>query len=116
MKEEAFRFPRRGAVYEGDGGRALVLTDIRGCREVVRHRTEGMLVPVRDGAGLAAAISTLVDDAQLRERLGGAARARALVRFDERRVKEIVVANYHRVLASKGRAIAPEEKVVSSPR
>ena len=106
----------RAAIEAAAMGRALVLTDIRGCREVVRHHMEGMLVPVRDGAGLAAAISTLVDDARLRERLGGAARARALVRFDERRVKEIVVAHYRRLLASKGRAIAPEEKVASSPR
>lgn len=96
----------RSAIEAAAMGRALVLTDIRGCREVARHEVEGVLVPVRDGEALAAAITDLVDDPGLRQRLGAAARARALNTFDEQRVKEIVVASYRRLLASKGYALA----------
>ena len=43
-------------------GRPLVLTDIRGCREVARDGVEGLLVPPRQPARLAGAITALLDD------------------------------------------------------
>lgn len=100
----------RSAIEAAAMERALVLTDIRGCREVIRHQVEGILVPVRDGAGLAAAITSLVGDDPLRGRLGRAARARALERFDEHRVTESVLAHYRRVLAAKGYAGGPPQQ------
>jgi len=103
----------RSAIEAAAMERALVLTDIRGCREVVRHDVEGILVPARDGAALEAAITSLVRDGRLRERLGRAARVRALERFDERRVTETVLVNYRRVLASKGFAPIFGEQVRS---
>ena len=44
----------------------------------------------------------LIEDQELRNRLGRAARVRALQRFDEQRVTDIVVAEYRRLLARKG--------------
>jgi len=64
----------------------LVTTDVPGCREVVSHEQDGLLVPVKDGAALARAIARLQDEPALRERLGQAARAKALAEFDERMV------------------------------
>ena len=64
----------------------LVTTDVPGCREVVSHEQDGLLVPVKDGAALARAIARLQDDPALRLRLGTAARAKALAEFDERMV------------------------------
>lgn len=64
----------------------LVTTDVPGCREVVSHEQDGLLVPVKDGAALARAIARLQDEPALRERLGNAARAKALAEFDERMV------------------------------
>jgi glycosyltransferase involved in cell wall biosynthesis len=58
-------------------GRAIVTTDVPGCREVVTHRENGLLVPARDSAALAAAITTLVRDPALRRRMGRAGRVRA---------------------------------------
>lgn len=43
-------------------GRPLVVTDISGCREVVRPGQNGILVPVRNHDALANAIRTLLED------------------------------------------------------
>jgi glycosyltransferase involved in cell wall biosynthesis len=62
----------------------LVTTDVPGCREVVSSEIDGLVVPVRDAAALAHAIARLQDVPALGRRLGEAARAKALARFDER--------------------------------
>jgi glycosyltransferase involved in cell wall biosynthesis/ribosomal protein S18 acetylase RimI-like enzyme len=87
----------RSAIEAAAMGKALVLTDIRGCREVARHDREALLVPPRDPGALAAAISRLAADPALRERLAAAARRRALDRFSEQDVAERVVAHYRRL-------------------
>lgn len=94
-------FPR-SAIEAAAMGRPLVLTDIRGCREVVRDGVEGFLVPARDPAGLTDAISRLLREPKGRRRLGEAARARAVERFDERRVADIVTGAYRSLLDRKG--------------
>ena len=45
----------------------------------------GLLVPPGDEAGIAAAITKLLGDDELRKRLGDAARVRAHERFDARK-------------------------------
>ncbi|MFN0161688.1 MAG: glycosyltransferase family 4 protein [Burkholderiales bacterium] len=69
-------------------GLPVVATDIRGSREEVVHDETGLLVPVRDARALAAAWNTLLADAERRERMGKAGRARALSQFDERAIVE----------------------------
>jgi glycosyltransferase involved in cell wall biosynthesis len=79
----------------------LVLTDIRGCREVARDGIEGLLVPPRNAGALARAVLAVVDDVGLRARMGTAARVRALDLFDEGRVAATVVARTDELLTSK---------------
>jgi glycosyltransferase involved in cell wall biosynthesis len=81
----------RSAIEAAASGLPSVLTDIRGCREVVRDGIEGRLVPPKAPARLAAAIIELVQDRDARERMGKAARTRAEQTFDERRVVSTVV-------------------------
>ena len=57
--------------------RAIVTTDTPGCRDVVRAGENGLLVPPRDVGSLAGAIRELLEDPQLRQRMGRAGRARA---------------------------------------
>jgi glycosyltransferase involved in cell wall biosynthesis len=83
--------------------RPMVLTDIRGCREIGRDGEHLLLVPPRDPASLGAAIDRLLGDAALRERLGAAAAARARAEFDQRRVAQVSLDTYARVL-SRGRS------------
>jgi glycosyltransferase involved in cell wall biosynthesis/ribosomal protein S18 acetylase RimI-like enzyme len=109
----------RSAIEAAAMARPLVLTDIRGCREVARHDQEALLVQPRDPGALATAILRLAADPALRSRLGGAAHRRAKERFSEAAVAERVVAAYRRLLGPpKGSAPAPEaapELVVVRP-
>ncbi|MBY0254623.1 MAG: glycosyltransferase, partial [Methylobacterium organophilum] len=57
-------------------GRALVASDVPGCRSLVRDGVEGLLVPPDDAPALAAALARLSGDAGLVAGLGAAARAR----------------------------------------
>lgn len=60
---------------------------------------DGLLVPVRDGEGLAWAIARLQDEPGLHVRLAEAGRLRALERFDERIVIEETLDGYSEVTA-----------------
>jgi glycosyltransferase involved in cell wall biosynthesis/ribosomal protein S18 acetylase RimI-like enzyme len=104
----------RSAIEAAAMGRPLVLTDIRGCREVARHDREALLVPPRDPQALAAAILRLADDPALRQRLAAAARARALERFSEAAVADRVVGHYRALLGPR-RAPVPDSPVVVRP-
>jgi len=74
----------KGLIEAGACALPLVTTDVPGCREVVEDGVNGLLVPVKDAAALAAALARLQDDPDLCARLGHAARAKALAEFDER--------------------------------
>lgn len=78
-----------------------IVTDIRGCREVVEHGRNGLLVPVKDAAALAQALLTLLNDTALSSQLRQNCRTMALENFDERRVFEMVVGEYGRLLSDK---------------
>ena len=56
-------------------GLAVVATRVSGHEDVVDHGTTGLLVPANDAAALACAMQTLLDDSELRLRMGRAARA-----------------------------------------
>lgn len=83
-------------------GVAMVLSDIRGCREVGAHQKQLLLVPPGDPDALTAAISRLLDDARLRSTLGDAARARAVAHFDQRAVADVSLETYRAVARRKG--------------
>jgi glycosyltransferase involved in cell wall biosynthesis len=81
-------------------GRAIVLTDIRGCREIGTDSTEVLFVPPSDDESLAATLRMLIQNASLRERLGSAARDRALQAFDQRAVAAQSLGTYSEVLSA----------------
>lgn len=67
-------------------GLPIVTTDAPGCREVVSDGDNGLLVPLRDAAALAAALQRLIADAGLRARMGARSRERALAEFSQEQV------------------------------
>jgi len=75
-------------------GRAVVTTDVPGCRDAIEPNVTGLLVPVRDAAALAEAIARLAQDAALRQAMGTAGRALAEREFDINQVARIHVALY----------------------
>ena len=81
-------------------GRPLVTTDTAGCREIVRHGENGLLVPPRDAAALAAAIGELLDDPERRARMGAAGRARAEAEYGSDYVIQQTLAVYDTLRAA----------------
>lgn len=67
-------------------GKAIVTTDVPGCRDAVANGHIGVLAPVRDAAGLAWALKVLINDPERRRILGGLAAAHARDNFSEDRV------------------------------
>jgi glycosyltransferase involved in cell wall biosynthesis len=67
-------------------GRAIVATDVPGCREVVKQGLNGLLVPPQDAPALADALYQLLTDAQLRGRMGAAGRQMILDKFTSARI------------------------------
>jgi glycosyltransferase involved in cell wall biosynthesis len=63
-------------------GLPVVSTPVSGIPELVRHQTNGLLVPPDDPAALADALQRLAADPKLRRRLGAAGRASVAERFD----------------------------------
>lgn len=58
-------------------GRAVVTTDVPGCRDAITPGETGLLVPVKDSVALADAIQKLIEDSELRKRMGRAGRGLA---------------------------------------
>lgn len=56
-------------------GRPVVTTDAIGCRDIVRHGENGLLVQPRDANALSDAIESLIEDQQSRHRMGMKGRA-----------------------------------------
>jgi glycosyltransferase involved in cell wall biosynthesis len=75
-------------------GRPIVTTDVPGCREVVHHEKNGLLVPVRDAQALAVALERMIREPALRERLGACGRQRAEREFSTSVVNDRIIATY----------------------
>jgi len=70
-------------------GRAIVATDVPGCREVVRDGENGFLVPLRSTVELADAIQKLIGNKELRKKMGACGRKIAVNEFSiEKVIKE----------------------------
>lgn len=81
-------------------GLPVVATDVPGCREAVVQGETGFLVPPRGVDGLAMAIQQLIEDSELRRRMGQAGRVRAVKCFAVERVVEQYLELYAELLES----------------
>lgn len=69
-------------------GRAVITTDVPGCRDAIENGVTGVLVPPRDAEALATAIGDLLLDRAKCKAMGKAGRERAQKVFDVRTVVE----------------------------
>jgi glycosyltransferase involved in cell wall biosynthesis len=83
-------------------GLPVVGSHVGGVPELVVEGETGLLVEAGDPQSLAAALDTLVEDAELRRRMGDAGRERARERFDLERFWEAHRELYSRELAKRG--------------
>ena len=72
----------------------LVATDVPGCREIVRHDDNGLLVPPRDSEALAEAIERLIGNPGSRQQMGARGRTRAEQEFGLSKVIQQTLALY----------------------
>jgi glycosyltransferase involved in cell wall biosynthesis len=87
--------------------RAIVTTDVPGCRDVVHDGDNGLLVPRGDSVALAAALRRLLQEPDTRRRMGAAGRQRAEAEFASSRITEESLAVYRRAMAAADRTIHP---------
>jgi glycosyltransferase involved in cell wall biosynthesis len=80
-------------------GKAIVASRLDQIGEVLTDDVTGVLVPPRDAAGLAAAMSALVDDPARRARLGTAVRADAVANHTWREHTRRIVEKLHSMYA-----------------
>jgi glycosyltransferase involved in cell wall biosynthesis len=85
-------------------GRAVVTTDVPGCRDAIDPNVTGLLVPSHDATALADAIALLANDAALRQSMGAAGRALAEREFDIDDVSRKHVALYRELQMKTGPA------------
>lgn len=67
-------------------GRAVVTTDVAGCRDAIEPNVTGLLCKVKDARSLAEQIEKLVANEELRQSMGRAGRVLAEKEFDIKRV------------------------------
>jgi glycosyltransferase involved in cell wall biosynthesis len=85
----------------------VVASDVGGLGELVVDGETGLLVPSGDPAALAEALGRLLDDRELRQKLGAAGRARAEASFDLAEFRRAHVELYHRQLRLAGAVAEP---------
>ena len=91
-------------------GRAIVASDVPGCREIARGGDNALLVPLRDGPALAEAIAQLLSDGELRRRMGARGREIVDAEFSLTGVVEQTLALYRSLLQSAGGYTLPSNK------
>jgi glycosyltransferase involved in cell wall biosynthesis len=82
-------------------GRAMIASDVPGCREVVIHQRTGVLIPVDDPRALADAMERLAGAPELRVQYGTAARNLAVERFAADIIGRQTVELYRRLLVER---------------
>lgn len=85
-------------------GRAMIASDVPGCREIVVHDRTGLLVPVDDAGALAAAMERLAGAPDLRARYAAAARELVVEKFAAPIIGRQTVQLYRRLLATQSRS------------
>jgi len=95
-------------------GLPVVATDVPGCREAVVHGKTGFLVSPRDIEGLVRAIQRLIEDPELRWRMGRAGRERAVESFAVERIVEQYIELYSELLDRKMSLLTPNRAALST--
>jgi glycosyltransferase involved in cell wall biosynthesis len=80
-------------------GLPIVASDIPGCRAIIQHEENGLLVPPGDAGALARALQRLISDSDLRGRMGQIGRQIVLNKFALDLINQSTFDVYQDVLA-----------------
>ena len=81
-------------------GRPIVTTNEPGCREIVRHDVNGLLVPAKDVKSLADSIEKLLYSPELRKKMGRNGREMVISNFSLDQVVHDTLSLYERLLST----------------
>lgn len=90
--------------------RAIITTDVPGCREVAADGSTSLLVPPRDATSLANAIKRLLDDPHLRHVTARAGRERFLAEFTSEKVVAETIEVYLDLMTEGGQGRADRRR------
>ncbi|MEE9303035.1 MAG: glycosyltransferase family 4 protein [Thiotrichaceae bacterium] len=79
-------------------GRAVITTDMPGCREIVHHGENGLLIAPKDTQAIVDAIITLIDNPQMRQEMGVSGRRMIEQGFTEEQVVSETLSVYESLL------------------
>jgi glycosyltransferase involved in cell wall biosynthesis len=88
-------------------GRAIVTTDVPGCREIVRQGVNGFIVPPKNVPLLASAMEHLLNDSAIRRQMAARSREIAVDEFSEGAVVRQTLALYSELLNPRPLSIEP---------
>ncbi len=83
-------------------GKPIIASNIEGYASVLNHGIEGLLVPPKNTKKLAGALSTLINDKKLRQKMGAKGRLKA-IEYDWEHITEQVLNIYHKTLKESPR-------------
>lgn len=78
--------------------RPIVTYDVPGCREVVQHNKNGLLVPFQGIERFAEAVQQLIPDREMRQRMGKAGREMVLKNFSQEMIANQTLEVYRELL------------------
>jgi glycosyltransferase involved in cell wall biosynthesis len=82
-------------------GRAIVTSDVPGCRDIVRHNVNGLLVPAKTVRELATAIRYLLDNDDVRRQMGATGREIVLREFSQEIVVNKTMSLYNELVGTE---------------
>ena len=86
-------------IEAGAAQRAVVTTNVPGCRESIENGSNGLLVEPRDPVALAAALITLIDNEEMRTAMAAEGRHRVETQFSSDIINAQTLAVYEQVLS-----------------
>lgn len=88
----------QGIIEAAASGVPTVASRIYGVTDAVEDGKTGRLFPAGDVAALAGALSALIEDRELRRKMGEAARVRALELFSSEKITAQLIARYEALI------------------
>ena len=82
-------------------GKPVITTDVPGCRDIVENGENGILVPIKNVESLFTAVIKLINNSELRRKMGEISRKKAEKEFDEKIVIEQTLKVYDRLIKQK---------------
>lgn len=81
-------------------GRAVIATDVPGCRDIIKDKGTGLLVPPKDSIALADAIQHLANSPYLRSQFAQAGRALIEKQYTTQYINQLTIQTYKEILSN----------------